>query len=330
MSGCNTSILSVRDLVVCYPGTRSTGALTAVHGVSLELPAGQILALVGESGSGKTSLAQAVLQLLPVTSGEIRFRGASLTAMTRADRRAARRQVQAVFQDPAAALSPRRSVQQSLLEPLDHFRIDDAVGRRERAARALATVGLDRALLDRYPHELSGGQRQRVALARALVCEPRLIVADEPLSSVDAPARAQLIELMRDLRDRLGIAFLLVSHDLAAVQQLADRVAVMYLGRLVEVGPTAAVLGRPAHPYTRALLAAVPLPDPALPPPRALGGEPASALTPPSGCVFHTRCPEAIGRCRHEAPAERCVGDRADDDAIDEIGQRVQCHLWNP
>jgi oligopeptide/dipeptide ABC transporter ATP-binding protein len=323
-------LLSVRDLVVRYASARHGGAMTAVHGVSLELRAGRILALVGESGSGKTSLARAVLQLLPAAAGEVRLQGHSLGTMSRRELRAARRQVQAVFQNPAASLSPRRSVQQSLLEPLVHFGLGDATAREERARQALATVGLEASLLGRYPHELSGGQRQRVALARALVCEPQLIVADEPLSSVDAPARAQLIELLRDLRDRLGIAFLLVSHDLGAVRNLADTVAVMYCGRLVETGPAAVVLEQPAHPYTRALLAAVPLPDPTLPPPRALAGDPPSALAPPTGCVFHGRCPEAIERCRRETPAERAVGAGSTAQATVESGQRVQCHLWNP
>ena len=326
MSRAIDPLLSVRDLVVRYPGARPGAAVAAVQGVSLELHPGQILALVGESGCGKTSLARAVLQLLPMAAGEVRLEGRSLGAMTHRELRSARRQMQAVFQNPAASLSPRRTVRQSLLEPLVHFRIGDVADRRERVRQALANVGLDASLLVRYPHELSGGQRQRVALARALVCKPRMIVADEPLSSVDAPARAQLIELLRDLRDRLGVAFLLVSHDLGAVRRLADTVAVMYLGRLVEAGPAPAVLERPGHPYTRALLAAVPLPDPLLPPPQELGGEPPSALTPPAGCVFHRRCPDAIERCRREAPTERTAAGGS----VDRSGQRVQCHLWNP
>jgi peptide/nickel transport system ATP-binding protein/oligopeptide transport system ATP-binding protein len=321
MESFTGSLLSIRDLVVDYPAAGARRhAVTAVRGVSLEIGAGRILALVGESGSGKTSLARAVLRLLPVTSGQLLFKGQDLVTLEGRSLREARRSIQAVFQDPLASLSPRRSVLQTLLEPLDHFRIGEPSERAARAAAALETVGLDIALLRRHPHELSGGQRQRVALARALVTEPELIVADEPISALDVSLRSRIIELIRDLRERTGVAFLLVSHDLSVVRRLADQVAVMNLGTLVEAGPADALFARPAHPYTRSLLASIPVPDPAHPPPKVLAGEPPSALTPPRGCVFHMRCAERIGPCATDAPAETRVSSSGPD-------HRVRCHL---
>jgi oligopeptide/dipeptide ABC transporter ATP-binding protein len=322
MAGPGGSLLSVRNLVVRYgapgPGRPS---LTAVRDVCLDVEPGQIHALVGESGSGKTSLARAILQLLPIESGRILFRGEDLAAMNRRQLRDVRRNMQAVFQDPLASLSPRRTVLQTLLEPLDHFRIGAAEERAERAAAALETVGLDANLRHRYPHELSGGQRQRVSLARALVNEPDLIIADEPVSSLDVPVQARIIELIRQLRERLGLTFLLISHDLSVVRRLADEVAVMYLGELVETGPATQLFDRPAHPYTRSLMAAIPVPDPRHAAPSILAGDPPSALTPPRGCVFHMRCPKRLESCAHEAPAETSIAA--------EKGHRVRCHLWN-
>ena len=321
MQSATGSLLSIRNLVVDYPAAGARRhAVTAVRDVSLEIGAGRILALVGESGSGKTSLARAVLRLLPLTSGQLLFKGQDLAALEGRSLRQARRSIQAVFQDPLASLSPRRSVLQTLLEPLDHFRIGEPSERTARAAAALETVGLDTALLSRHPHELSGGQRQRVALARALVTEPELIVADEPVSALDVSLRSRIIELIRDLRQRTGVAFLLVSHDLSVVRHLADQVAVMNLGTLVEAGPADALFARPAHPYTRGLLASIPVPDPARPAPAVLAGEPPSALTPPGGCVFHMRCPDRIGPCATDAPAETRVSSSGPD-------HRVRCHL---
>ena len=323
MAGPGSSLLSVRNLVVRYgaPGPGRHG-LTAVRDVSLDIEPGQIHALVGESGSGKTSLARAILQLLPIESGQILFRDEDLAAMNPRQLRDVRRNMQAVFQDPLASLSPRRTVLQTLLEPLDHFRIGAPEERADRAAAALETVGLDANLRHRYPHELSGGQRQRVALARALVSEPKLIIADEPVSSLDVPVQARIIELIRQLRERLGLTFLLISHDLSVVRRLADDVAVMYLGELVETGPAKQLFDKPAHPYTRSLMAAIPVPDPRHAAPSILAGEPPSALTPPRGCVFHMRCPERLECCAHEAPAETSTAA--------EKAHRVRCHLWNP
>jgi oligopeptide/dipeptide ABC transporter ATP-binding protein len=322
VNGPSNSLLSVRDLVVRYPGrVRGAGELTAVRGASFDIAPGTILALVGESGSGKTSLARAILQLLPVASGQILLRGQDLAALKSRQLRAARRDIQAIFQDPMASLSPRRSVLQTLREPLDQFRIGAAREREDRAAAVLETVGLDVAMRHRLPHELSGGQRQRVALARALVSGPRLIIADEPLSSLDLPSQQRIAGLLRSVRDRTGVAFLIVSHDLTMIRRLADSVAVMYLGTLVETGPARSLLARPAHPYTHALLAASPTPDPRQPPPAVLEGEPPSALTPAGGCVFHKRCPERLSRCTSEQPPDTCPGAEPD--------HRVRCFLWN-
>lgn len=317
-------LLSVRNLVVRYRRTGSQRhVITAVRDVSLDIAAGRIQALVGESGSGKTSLARAILRLLPIESGQIWFHGQDLAAMNGRGLRQARRSIQAVFQDPLAALSPRRTVLQTLLEPLDHFRIGAAAERSERAVAALTTVGLDAQLRFRFPHELSGGQRQRVSLARALVSEPDLIIADEPLSSLDLSGQARIIELLQELQARLGLAFLFVSHDLSVVRQLADDVAVMYLGQLVETAPAPRLFADPAHPYSRSLLASIPVADPDHPRPVVVAGEPPSALTAPAGCVFHRRCPERIDRCRSDAPDETRVSTTDPD-------HRVRCHLCKP
>jgi oligopeptide transport system ATP-binding protein len=316
-------LLSVRNLVVRYaPSGSRRQSITAVRDVSLDIARGRIQALVGESGSGKTSLARAILRLLPIESGQVLFRGADMAALDRRQLRDARRHLQAVFQDPLASLSPRRNVLQALLEPLDHFRIGAAAERPERALAALETVGLSPTLRLRYPHELSGGQRQRVSLARALVTEPDLIIADEPVSSLDVPVQARIIDLIRELRDRLGLSFLFVSHDLSVVRRVADDVAVMYCGTLLETGPAARLFDQPAHPYTRCLLAAIPAPDPGLPPPEVIGGEPPSALTPPRGCVFHMRCPDRFEPCATEQPGETSA-------SMPEQDHRVRCHLWN-
>jgi len=324
MSDTDTSLLSVRNLVVRYPphGSRRHG-IAAVRGVSMDIAPGRIQALVGESGSGKTSLARALLRLLPIASGEVWFRGQDLAALKSRDMRKARRRIQAVFQDPLASLSPRRTVLQTLLEPMSQFDIGTAAERPERAVTALATVGLDAKFGSRYPHELSGGERQRVALARALVTEPDLIIADEPVSSLDVSVRARIIDLIRDLRERMGLAFLFVSHDLAVVQRLADEVAVMYLGQLVETAPATALFARPAHPYTRSLLASIPVPDPGHPAPVVLGGEGPSVLTPPTGCVFHMRCSDRMEHCATAAPGDSHVPES-------DPNHTVRCHLWNP
>ena len=297
--------------------------LVAVRDVSLDIRRGEILGLVGESGCGKSTLAQSLVGLKPADGGSMYFDGRQVTGRQAAAWSRVRRQVQLVFQDPRASLSPRRSVGQSLIEPLDHFGIDTRTGRQARVAQALHRVGLEAALAFRYPHELSGGQRQRVALARALISEPDLIVADEPLSSLDVSVQARIIRLLLELRREMGFAVLLVSHDLAVIRQLADRVAVMYLGRIVESAPADALFESPAHPYTRALLSAVPGRAPGKPGAPLTGSEPPSLLTPPPGCVFHTRCPEAMNRCSWIDPPEFRV-----DHAVEPLSaHRVHCLL---
>ena len=334
MTDKGQSLLRVRDLVVRYPAGANSGTpLTAVRGVSLDIAPAGIYGLVGESGSGKSSLAHAILQLLPAAAGQVLFHGQDLAAMKKPQLNAVRRNLQVVFQDSLASLSPRRSIQQTLLEPLDHFRIGNADGREEKAAAVLETVGLDPVVRHRYPQELSGGQRQRVALARALVTEPELIIADEPVSSLDVSVQARIIDLILELREKLGIAFLFVSHDLAVIRALADTVGVMYLGKIVECAPADQLYARPAHPYTRSLLDAVPIADPRHPRPVVLAGEPPSPLTPPAGCVFHRRCPDVIAPCSVMTPAESSIHG---EDVSPAVGReltatdhRVRCHLWN-
>jgi len=328
-------LLALRDLVVRYhvQGKPRT-YLTAVRGVSLQIAPGEIYGLVGESGSGKSSLAHAILKLVPVESGQILLQGQDLGAVGKTEFNKARREVQLVFQDSLAALSPRRTIRQTIIEPLNHFKLGETSQREGKVIEALETVGLDPALKHRYPGDLSGGQRQRVALARALVTEPALIIADEPVSSLDVSVQAHIIKLILELRERLGIAFLFVSHDLAVVQQLADRIGVMYLGKLVEEASANSLFNQPSHPYTRSLLAAVPVADPHHPPPIVLTGEPPSPLTPPAGCVFHKRCPESIASCALTEPEEFLVDGPGKQSAngvnLKSAEHRVKCHLCNP
>lgn len=327
-------LLSVRDLVVRYPARgRSAFPLTAVRGVSLDIAPAGIYALVGESGSGKSTLAHCIVGLTPPADGQVLFRGQDITTMQAAQRTSTRRRIQLTFQDALSSLSPRRNVLQSLLEPLEHFRIGEPVSRVDAAVAALETVGLDPALRHRYPNELSGGQRQRVALARALVAEPELVIADEPLSSLDVPAQSRMIDLILELRENRGVAFLFVSHDLSAVYRLADTAGVMYLGKIVETARVKTLFNRPAHPYTRSLMASVPVADPRHARPTVLSGDPPSPLTPPTGCVFHMRCPEKIGVCSSIVPGESAIGEPGSTvDGNRELksgGHRVRCHLWN-
>ena len=327
------NLLSVRNLVVRYPARGMSGVpLTAVRGVSLDIPPSSIFGLVGESGSGKSSLALAILQLLPSSSGQVLFQGRDLATMKKPGLMRVRRNMQAVFQDSLASLSPRRSVLQILLEPLNHFRIGDASRRSAKAESVLKTVGLDPSLGRRYPQELSGGQRQRISIARALVTEPALIIADEPVSSLDVPVQSRIIDLILELRENLGVSFLFVTHDLSLIRRMADTVSVMYLGKFVESGPAETVFTHPAHPYTRSLLNAVPVADPAQPRPEVLPGEAPSPLTPPPGCVFHRRCPDLIAPCSSQEPRELRIGGQ-DGQAPGNgnsttSGHRVRCHLW--
>jgi peptide/nickel transport system ATP-binding protein/oligopeptide transport system ATP-binding protein len=303
-----TALLEVEGLVKHFVAARSvfgrpTAFIKAVDGVSFHVDAGKTLALVGESGCGKSTVSRLVLRLIEPDAGSVRFEGRELGALNAGELRAFRRDAQIIFQDPYASLNPRMTVSQILTEPLALHDLVPAPRRRERVNELLRLVGLEPRFARRYPHEFSGGQRQRIAIARALAVEPKLIICDEPVSALDVSIRSQILNLLRDLQDRLGLAYIFVSHDLAVVKHIADRVAVMNLGTIVETADTQTLFATPRHPYSRALLSAIPVPKPQAKRSRiVLHGEMPSALNPPSGCRFHTRCPYAIERCRIEVP----------------------------
>jgi oligopeptide/dipeptide ABC transporter ATP-binding protein len=314
------SLLEVRDLRVHFPVRKKL--LRAVDGLSLSLEKGETLGLVGESGCGKSTAGRAILQLLKPTSGSVVFEGRELTSLWRGSRwsgelRELRRKAQMIFQDPYASLDPRMTVEDLVAEPLRNFGIPD---RRARVQSLLEKVGMNPAYVRRYPHEFSGGQRQRIGIARALALSPSLVIADEPVSALDVSIQAQVLNLLKDLQRDLGLTMIFVAHDLAAVRHVCDRIAVMYLGRIVEVGESEALCASPRHPYTKALLSAVPVPDPLVEAARqrtVLAGDVPSPLDPPSGCPFHPRCPEKIDRCASDVP-------RLEETSP---GRRTSCHL---
>jgi oligopeptide/dipeptide ABC transporter ATP-binding protein len=301
-------LLEVEDVSRQFVARRSalgrpTAIVNAVNGVSFSLEAGETLAVVGESGCGKSTLGRLVLRLIDPTAGRIRFEGHDVTACKERELRSVRRNAQLIFQDPYASLNPRMTIARILAEPLALHAVVPASRRAERVSELLRLVGLEPRLARRYPHEFSGGQRQRIAIARALAVEPKLVVCDEPVSALDVSIRAQVLNLLRDLQRRLKLACIFISHDLAVVKHIADRIAVMHLGRIVEIAPTTALFANPRHPYTRALLSAIPVPVPGARHERiVLHGELPSALDPPAGCSFHTRCPVAVARCATERP----------------------------
>ncbi|HEX6107265.1 MAG TPA: dipeptide ABC transporter ATP-binding protein [Gemmatimonadales bacterium] len=309
------TLLQVRDLVKHYTTAglfrRSERPVRAVDGVSFEIARGETLALVGESGCGKSSVGRTLLRLQEPTSGSAHFEGTDVFALDRRALRRLRRRMQIIFQDPYSSLNPRMTVGAAIAEGIEIHRLASGAGIGRRVAALLEEVGLDPGYARRYPHEFSGGQRQRIGIARALAVEPAFIVCDEPVSALDVSVQAQVLNLLADLQRERGLAYLFIAHDLAVVRQIARRVAVMYLGRIVEEGPTEQLLQAPRHPYTVALLSAVPEPDPTLRRSRiVLGGDLPSPSNPPPGCPFHTRCfhPARNERCRTEVPALRPVG----------------------
>ena len=321
-----TALLEAHDVTKHFSlgGPLSPGGRKVVHAlddVSLVVERGETLGLVGESGCGKSTLGRCLLRLYELTSGQIRFEGRDITDLSQHVLRPLRTRMQMVFQDPYASLNPRRRVGDLLAEPARVH--TDWNGRRirERSLELMRLVGLQPEHLDRYPHEFSGGQRQRIGIARALALEPSLVVLDEPVSALDVSVQAQIVNLLMDLQERMGLTYVFIAHDLSVVRQISTRTAVMYLGRIVEVGETLALFAGPAHHYTHALLAAVPDVSAAARAERrataAIGGEVPNPIAPPSGCRFHPRCPRAEDRCRAEVPALRSLGE----------GRAVACHF---
>ena len=309
------ALLEVVDLKTWFrirtgPFSASIGDVRAVDGVSFSVSKGEVLGLVGESGSGKTTVGRSILRLVEPTSGSVRFKGQEVRDLRGRSLRNFRRQAQIVFQDPFSSLNSRMRVSKIVSEPLlVHGVAKNRTARRDHAAKLLSMVGLATEYMDRYPHEFSGGQRQRIAIARALALEPEFIIADEPVSALDVSVQAQVVNLLRELKLRLGLTMLFIAHDIAVIEYIADRAAVMYLGKIMEIVPAKEISRKAAHPYTRALLSAVPVPDPLTKRERiVLEGDVPSPIAPPSGCVFRTRCPYAIVECAHQVPALHQVG----------------------
>jgi oligopeptide transport system ATP-binding protein len=325
MSG-NNVLLRVRDLKKHFPIAagiviqRKVGAVRAVDGISFDVYRGETLGLVGESGCGKTTAGRTILQLYRPTAGEVVFDGADLTTMKKNDLRQMRRRMQMIFQDPYASLNPRMTISRIICEPLRTHGLAASEGRVERVQELMRVVRLNPRFINRYPHEFSGGQRQRIGIARALASNPEFIVCDEPIAALDVSIQAQVVNLLEDLQAELGLTYLFIAHDLSMVRHICSRVAVMYLGKIAELGVKDEVYDHPLHPYTKALLSAVPVPDPDAERQRrrvVLEGDLPSPSNPPSGCYFNTRCPIAEDICRQAAPEWRDAG----------AGHFVACHM---
>ena len=321
-----SALVQVEGLVKYFPvrrglfGLGAREVVRAVDGVSFEIPAGRTLALVGETGSGKTTVGRTLLRLVEPTDGRFTFDGVDVFGLGSPELRALRRRMQVIFQDPSGSLNPRMTVGDAVAEPLVIHRLASRAERPARVAELLAEVGLDAGFAPRYPHELSGGQRQRVGIARALALRPQLLICDEPVTALDVSVQAQVLNLLKDLQQAHGLTYLFIAHDLAVVRNVADRVAVMYAGRIVEEAPVDQLYAAPRHPYTRSLLSAVPVPDPAAPRNRiVLSGDVPSPVSPPDGCRFHPRCPHPLKseRCAREVPELRDFGG----------DQRAACHF---
>jgi oligopeptide/dipeptide ABC transporter ATP-binding protein len=316
-------VLEISDLKKHFPVKkgllqRAAGYVYAVDGVSFSIREGETLGLVGESGCGKSTVGRAILRLVEPTSGSIKVEGTEIIGLSKTELRPYRREMQIIFQDPFSSLDPRMTAGDIVGEPLKVHGVGSAKERRERVAELFARVGLRQAQMDNFPHQFSGGQRQRIGIARALALNPRLIIGDEPVSALDVSIQAQVINLLMDLQQELGLGYLFISHNLAVVEHISHNIAVMYLGRIVEYADKRTLFTSPRHPYTEALLSAVPVPDPAIKRTKmVLEGDVPSPMKPPSGCHFHTRCPIAQERCKVETPVLREVGG----------GQKVACHF---
>ena len=330
MADNNTPLLKVEHLHKEFPtgsgfmgGKFSKKVVSAVNDLSFEIRAGETFGLVGESGCGKSTTGRAIMHLDPPTSGKVYFEGRDISKMNKKELKAMRREMQFIFQDPYASLNPRMTIGEIISEPMVIHGIGTPEERIERVRELLDVVGLNPEHINRYPHEFSGGQRQRVGIARSFILRPKLIICDEPVSALDVSIQAQVLNLLKDLQKQYGTAYLFIAHDLSVVQHISDRVAVMYLGKMVELSDWKSLYAEPNHPYTQALLSAVPIPDPDVQQNRKriiLAGDPPSPIDPPSGCRFHTRCPIAQAKCSEEAPEFREIGE----------GHFCACHYAAP